>query len=305
LSGHLRCRYRLPAEREEDFVAELAARGTLGAAVGEGGLTLDAYFAPGTPRDIAEPGAEWRAAGVELTAVDTLADEDWLAGWRAAAQPFEVGRRFLLDPREPEEPPPAPGERLLLRLPARAAFGTGSHESTRLALELLEGSGVAGRSVLDVGTGTGVLALAALALGARSATACDVDPVAAIHAGENRRLNRAALAEGASRSPAGAGPTAAPRLGPAVRCLRLWAGGLAALAPGARFDLVLANVLPERILPELPRLAAAVAPGGSLLYSGLLAEREDEVAAAFAGRGLRPADRATAGEWVALKLERS
>jgi ribosomal protein L11 methyltransferase len=284
LSGHLRCRYRLPAEREEDFVAELAARGTLGAAVGEGGLTLDAYFAPGTPRDIAEPGAEWRAAGVELTAVDTLADEDWLAGWRAAAQPFEVGRRFLLDPREPEEPPPAPGERILLRLPARAAFGTGSHESTRLALELLETAPVAGRSVLDVGTGTGVLALAALALDARSAAGCDLDPVAAIHAGENRRLN--GLGAGGGR-------------------LDLWAGGLAALGSGARFDLVLANILPEHILPELPRLAAAVAPGGSLIYSGLLAEREDEVAAAFGGCGLRPADRAAAGEWVALKLERS
>jgi ribosomal protein L11 methyltransferase len=137
--------------------------------------------------------------------------------------------------------------------------------------------------VLDVGTGTGVLAFAALALGARSAAACDVDPVAAIHAGENRRLNREV-------------PGRADGLG-------IWAGGLAALAPGACFDLVLANVLPERILPELPRLAAAVAPGGALIYSGLLAEREDEVAAAFAACGLPPVDRATVGEWVALRLE--
>ena len=281
-SDHLRCRYRLPAECEDEFAAELWERGMLGAEVGEGCRALDAYFPSGTPRAVAEPGAEWRAAGVELTAVETVTDEDWLAPWRAAAQPFEVGRRFLLDPREPGEAPSDRSGRILLRLPARAAFGTGSHESTRLALELLEAAPVAGSSVLDVGTGTGVLALAALALGASAAAACDVDPVAAIHACENRRLNR---------------------LGAAGSRLRLWAGGLAALAPGARFDLVLANVLPERILPELPRLAAAVAPGGALIYSGLLAEREDEIAGAFAGCGLAARGRSEAGEWVALRLE--
>ena len=315
-SGHLRCRYRLPAEFEDGFVAELAERGTLGAEVrevrGDGGelVEIDAWFPFATPHEVGEPGAEWRAAGVELVAVDTPAGEDWLAAWRAAAQPFEAGRRFLLDPREPDEPTPDAGGRILLRLPARAAFGTGSHESTRLALDLLEAAPPAGRSVLDVGTGTGVLALAALALAARSAAACDVDPVAAIHAAENRRLNRdvpgrgtasrrteASIgAGGVSRSGCASGPGGGSRLA-------IWAGGLAALAPAARFELVLANVLPERILPELPRLAAAVGPGGALIYSGLLAEREDEIAAAFAACGLLSRDRATAGEWVALRLE--
>jgi len=286
-AGHLRCRYRLPAEREDGFVAELAARGTLGAEVRNRDdlIELDAWFPPGSPHEIAEPGAEWRAAGVEPIAVETLADEDWLAAWRAAARPFEAGRRFLLDPREPEERPPPPTDRILLRLPARAAFGTGSHESTRLALELLEAAPPVGRTVLDVGTGTGVLALAALALGARSATACDVDPVAAIHAVENRRLNRVVPSGG--------------------RGLTVWAGGLVALAFRARFDLVLANVLPERILPELPRLTAAVDPGGALIYSGLLAERAGEITSVFAACGLAPRDRATAGEWVALRLERT
>jgi ribosomal protein L11 methyltransferase len=303
-SGHLRCRYRLPAEREDGFVAELAERGTLGAEVRDGGgnlIEIDAWFPSESLREVAEPGREWRAAGVELIAVETLADQDWLAAWRAAARPFEAGRRFLLDPREPEEPPPATGERILLRLPARAAFGTGSHESTRLALELLEAAPPAGRTVLDVGTGTGVLAFAALALGAGSAAACDVDPVAAIHAGENRRLNRVVLCGAATTVRSRAGADVEPGAG--GRRPAIWAGGLAALCPDARFDLVLANVLPERILPELSRLAAAVAPGGALIYSGLLAERGDEIAAVFAGCGLAPRDRATAGDWIALRLE--
>ncbi len=250
-----------------------------------GWIEIDAWFPAGTPRETAEPGEAWREAGLELTAVEPVGETDWFAAWRAAARPFEVGRRFLLDPREPDpaaEPASAAG-RIALRLPARAAFGTGSHESTRLALELLETVEVAGRSVLDVGTGTGILAFAALALGARRASACDVDPVAAFHARDNRRLNGAAL-------PAGAG-------------FAVWAGGAGALAPGARFDLLLVNVLPERILPELPRLARATAPGGALIYSGLVAEREAELTAAWAACGLAVRSRAAAGDWVALHLE--
>lgn len=252
-----------------------------------GWIEIDAWFPADTPRETAEPGEAWRAAGVELTAVEPIGETDWFAAWRAAAQPFEVGRRFLLDPREPDLPEtaeaPPSGGRIALRLPARAAFGTGSHESTRLALELLETVDPAGRSVLDVGTGTGILAFAALALGARRAAACDVDPVAAFHARDNRRLNGAAL--------------------PAAARFAVWAGGAGALVPGARFDLLLVNVLPERILPELPRLARATAPGGALVYSGLIAERESELTEAWAASGMAVRGRAAAGEWVALHLE--
>lgn len=262
------------------------------AAIGRSGwVVVDVWFPAATPRQDAEPGAEWREAGVELIDVEAVGETDWLAGWRASARPFGVGERFLLDPREPElaEPagdePPQAGDRFVLRLPARAAFGTGSHESTRLALELLERAGVAGRAVLDIGTGTGVLAFAALALGARTVAAYDLDPVAAFHARVNRRLNDSALPPGAR--------------------LSLWAGGAGTLAPGARFDLLLVNVLPERILGELPFLAAATAPAGALIYSGLVAEREAEMTAAWAGCGMAVADRAVAGDWVALRLERS
>lgn len=306
----LRFRYALPAELEDDFVAELWARGTRGvevagdaaAAAGAGGLELIAYFPPQAGAGVGEPGAVWAARGVALRERGEEPDRDWLAVWRAAARPFTVGRRFRLDPRDPDDPAagatggddegePA-ADRITLRLPARAAFGTGSHESTRLALELLEEvceeTPAAGRRVLDVGTGTGVLALAALALGAASAVAYDADVAAPFHARVNRRLNRRVCrAAGGGR-------------------LRLFAGTTAALrdASGAGFDLLLVNVLPERIRPELPRLAARLAAGGELIYSGLLAECGGEATGWFAALGLAERGRRTAGEWLALRLAR-
>ncbi len=114
-----------------------------------------------------------------------------MATWRVQAGPIQVGEHFLVDPREPEEAtePFETDGRCLIRLPARTAFGTGSHESTRLAVELLEAEDLQGRSVLDVGTGSGILAIAALRLGARSVIALDVDPAAALLLPQTMALN--------------------------------------------------------------------------------------------------------------------
>lgn len=297
--------YTLPRAAADRFVAELWTRGTLGieepaspavAEAEEDLLTLVAYFPPAgagaDPAVAAGTSLPWTDLGVRLDRVEEVPAEDWLAGWRAAARPFTVGRRFLLDPRQPADSedasalPAGPAQRIRLRLPARGAFGTGSHETTRLALELLERQPLTGRSVLDVGCGTGVLAFAAYALGAGRVAGCDVDPVAAFHAVENRRLNRPVLA-----TPPAAGPA-------------FWAGGLAALGGTARFDVVVVNVLPERILGELPRLARAVAADGALVYSGTLTDGADEVARRFADHGLSERRRRAAGEWTALELTR-
>ena len=174
--------------------------------------------------------------------------------------------------------------RRLLRLPARTAFGIGSHPSTSLALELLEGAELAGRAVLDAGTGTGILAFAALVWGAAQVVGFDSDPVAAFQARTNSRLNA---------------------LHPS-----LFAGRAAALAPRQRqgaagtFDVVVANVVPEEILPDLADLLPALAAGGELILSGLPAERADEVAARLAALGLTETGRRLDGEWVALQLVR-
>jgi ribosomal protein L11 methyltransferase len=285
--SYLRRVYRLPAELEESLVADLWQAGTLGVSTEsepDGRLRLTAWFEPESPPP---PGVEHRFH-ISHISDDELPDTDWMAEYRRRALPFPLGRTLLIDPREPEEAETAaavPAGRRLLRLPARTAFGIGSHESTVLALELLEEAELSGRAVLDVGTGTGILAFAALAWGAARVVAFDADPVAVLQARANSRLN----------------------------CLHpvLFAGRAAALAPGylamCLFDLIVINVVPEEILPDLADLLPLLAPGGALILSGLLAERAAEVAARLAACGLRETGetgRLSRGDWTALRLSR-
>ena len=270
-----RLSFRLPPDLEDALVGELWLVGTQGVQSlpgDDGRLRVEAYFPEGTE----ELGLEL-PAGVELAADEILADQDWFAGWRERARPFPVGRTLFIDPREPEEAPEeVPAGRTLLRLPARAAFGTGSHESTSLALELLEETEVAGRRVLDVGTGTGVLAFASLLGGARSVVGFDVDPAAPFHARDNSALN-------------GLHP-------------RFFAGRLAALREHPLFDLALVNVVPEQILPEMPGLVRLLRPGAEAILSGILVERGRQVLDRMRGLGFVERDRRTAGDWAAFRV---
>ena len=276
---HLRRTYLVPPDSEESFAAELWGAGIVGLEERrgpDGAALLDAYFPLGVPPpDL----AGW--TGVEAAGEAAVPDTDWLAAYRERARPFAVGRTLFVDPREPEDGAATPPEgRRLIRLPARGAFGIGSHESTRLLLEMLEDLDLAGLDVLDVGTGTGVLAFAALWRGARSAVAFDCDPAAPFHARDNARLN--ALG---SRAP------------------RLFAGSASSLGRRPRFDLALANVVPEQILPDLAAVAALLRPGGGMLLSGILAERGDEMLAAAGALGLGERGRRADGEWVALHVQ--
>lgn len=284
----LRVTYVVPEDREDEVVAALWARGTTGVQVvdGEGGtVRLLAWFD-------AEP-PDGPVAGCEAVAAEEVPETDWMAPYRALAKPFEVGERLLLDPRDPDLPDAedehaALDGRTVLRIPARAAFGTGSHESTRLALELLEAcelsSVVGGARVLDVGTGTGVLAFAALLLGARTVVAFDVDPAAPCHAWANARLNREPLG---GREPA------------------LFAGTAAALAERAGpFDLALVNVIPEEIADDLPHVLGLLAPAGEAIFSGILGEHGARVLAGLGRSGLDPVAERAAGEWVAFRTRK-
>jgi ribosomal protein L11 methyltransferase len=286
--SYLRRVYRLPAELEESLVADLWQAGTLGVSTEsepDGRLRLTAWFEPeGLPPPAIEHFSH--ISHISLISDNEVPDTDWMAEYRRRAVPFPLGRTLLIDPREPEEaetPAAVPAGRRLLRLPARTAFGIGSHESTVLALELLEEAELSGRAVLDVGTGTGILAFAALAWGAARVVAFDADPVAVLQARANRRLN-------------GLHPL-------------LFAGRAAALAPDP-FDVVVVNVVPEEILPDLADLLPLLAPGGALILSGLLAERAAEVAARLAACGFRETGetgetgRRSRGDWTALRLSR-
>lgn len=216
-----------------------------------------------------------RARKVRHELTTDIAEGDPLEAYRAASQPFAVGRRLWIEPGEPTRAA-APEGRITLRVPASRAFGTGTHASTRLALLALEDETLEGKTVLDVGTGSGVLALAAAAFGARMAVGLDVDADAVIVAREN---------------------LARHVFGGRVR---LYAGPLAACA--GKFDLVVANMLAAEILPEARRLLAGAARHGRVLLSGVTRDREPSVLAKMRAGRWKLDGRRTEGEWISLCL---
>lgn len=223
-------------------------------------------------------GDDLRGRRVRFQLTTDIPEGDPLEAYRAASRPFAVGRRFWVEPAE-DGAAAAPEGRIALRVPASRAFGTGSHASTRLALEALEDETLEGRSVLDVGTGSGVLALAAAALGARRAVGLDVDAGAVFVARENARRH----AFGAR--------------------VRLYAGPVAACA--ARFDLVVANMLADEILAESRGIRARAARRGRVLLSGLTRDREAAVLARMRTGRWKLAGRRAEEEWSSLTLERA
>ena len=240
------------------------------------GSDLVAFF---RDADAARRAAEaLRAREVRHDLTTDISEGDPLEAYRAASQPFPVGRRLWIQPGEPS-PARAPEGRITLRVPASRAFGTGSHASTRLVLLALEDEALEGRSVLDVGTGSGVLALAAAALGARLCVGLDTDAEAVFVAREN--LARHSFGDR----------------------VRFFAGPLAACA--GTFDLVVANMLAGEILPEARRLLGGAARRGRVLLSGITRDREPSVLAKMRTGRWKLDGRRTEGEWISLCLARA
>ncbi len=197
---------------------------------------------------------------------------DWVAESAALRKAVFVDR-YLFDPHEGSlATVPPPGVRRLF-LPAVRAFGTGSHESTRLAVRLLLSEDLRGTRVLDVGCGTGTLAFVAALEGARHVVAFDVDPDAAFATREQARAN------GIPRVSAFAGP-------------------LDAVPNGARFDVVVANMIHEEIEPLLPALRVHLARAGRLLCSGQLGERRGEWEDLLRKEGFRQIRSIQENEWL-------
>ncbi len=285
MATYLRLRFTLTSDSEDRLTAELWSLGTLGlesVSTADGGRQqILAYFEePLQPdvRDRLESRLEWPDA--RLDSVEPLPAADWLAEVRQRARPVKVGGRFLVDSREPEAALEVnPSDRVLLRIPARAAFGTGSHESTQLAVELMEGLPMEGLRVLDVGTGTGILAFAALALGAGEVVGLDIDAAAVLLALENCRLNR--------WSP------------------RLVAGTVECLRAAPRFDLALINVLPDRIRNDLGPISVLLPRGARAVVSGLLVEQREPYLRELAGFGLMEKQSRRSGEWMGCLMEKA
>jgi ribosomal protein L11 methyltransferase len=263
-----------PDGDREALVARLAAAGF--DAFEDTPVALVAYAPDGAVgRAAVEDALRASGLGWEHVTEETVPDQNWNAAWEATIRPTRVGP-FVVAPTWADLPPDL-AALTVLRVDPKMAFGTGYHESTRLALGLVAGRVAPGARVLDVGAGTGVLALAALKTGAASAVGVDIDPWSVENARENAELN-------------GVADRFENRLGSIEE------------VPETGFDLVLANILRVILIPMMPALAARLAPGGTLVLAGILRSERDVMVAAAAASGLAPAEEATENDWWAVAL---
>jgi ribosomal protein L11 methyltransferase len=221
---------------------------------------------------LAAVAGRWPAA-VEAVDLDAALD-----AWRGHARPVVVGRRLVV---HPPWAPPAPGVaagRCPVVIDPGRAFGHGAHASTRLVLAALDDLVRGGERVLDLGCGSGVLAVAALVLGAATAVGVDVDPAALAATVDNGRRNRVAdrltVVEDAAGTP----------------------------APAPGYDLVVANMLLPDLVELAPTVERSLAAGGTAVVSGVLDAQRDRLAAAYRAVGLAPLGSGGEDGWLALTL---
>ncbi|MFS0735947.1 50S ribosomal protein L11 methyltransferase [Sphingomonas sp. 1P06PA] len=220
-------------------------------------------------------------------AIEHIAEADWVTLSQAGLEPIRAGRFHV---RTPSHPDRAPAGTTGFVIEAGRAFGTGHHETTTgclMMLDRLRGSGRRFNDIADVGTGTGLLAFAALSLWpAARAIASDIDPIAIEVSAENAYVNGIRVGRGPGRIELATAPG-------------LDHDRLKARAP---YDLLIANILAGPLIDLAPALSAALLPGGSLILAGLLDTQADRVATAYRRQGLRLADTIQLGDWPTLRL---
>jgi ribosomal protein L11 methyltransferase len=219
-------------------------------------------------------------------------EDDWANAWKRHYAVQRVGRAWVIKP-EWQAYDPAPGDRIL-ELDPGMAFGTGLHPTTQTVLTCLEhlddAGDVAGRAVLDLGTGSGILAVGAVRLGASPVHAWDVDPIAVTAAAHNARLNGVGECVEVELATLG-DPIAATTPVPGH-------------TPQSAYDGILANIVARVIAERATALAAALRPGGWLVTSGIIADRESIAADALIAAGLNQVARHERGDWVTLVWRR-
>ena len=250
---------------------------------------LDAYFeAKPNAKALAQLRALVPSAGGR-PAVERVEEEDWVTLSQQGLEPIRAGRFFVHTPAHRHD---VPAGAVALEIDAGRAFGTGQHETTTgclIALDRLKASGAHFTDILDLGTGSGLIAFAALHLWpAARVAASDIDPVSIEVAAENAAINGIALGRARGR-------------------LEL------AVAPGldhhrlrmrAPYDLVVANILAGPLVALAPSVAGAIAPGGRLVLAGLLRGQAERVAAAYRRQGMMLAKRIDRGDWPTLVMRK-
>ena len=215
-------------------------------------------------------------AGVEYTLnTEGVEHEDWQNAWKQYYHAMDIGRRLAIVPGWEEYDT----DRTVITMDPGMAFGTGTHETTSLCLETLDELVQGGERMLDIGTGSGILAIAALKLGAKEAEGVDIDPMCVRTAGENARRN-----------------------GVAER-LTVLVGDLSDKASGV-YDIITANIVAAAILSLAPAVPALMAPGAKFIASGIIDERRDEVLDGLKAAGLRPVQVKEKRGWVCIICEK-
>lgn len=249
-------------------------------------LTLRAYFPADDRAEAArlqiETGLSYLNMMYPMPAPSyaVVKEADWAEAWKAHYHPVRVGRRLYIRPVWRDDPA-APGD-ISIALDPGMAFGTGTHPTTQLCLEALEDRVKPGSRVLDLGCGSGILAIAAARLGAASVLALDTDPVAVESAQQNIAHNGVAAIVTAQQ------------------------GSLeTVITSPRRFDLLVVNILARTIIAMCAqRLGDVVRPGGTALFSGIIHDQADEVEAALRQTGLLPSARRQQGDWVLIEARR-
>ena len=215
-------------------------------------------------------------AGVEYTLnTEGVEQEDWQNAWKQYYHAMDIGRRLAIVPGWEEYDT----DRTVITMDPGMAFGTGTHETTSLCLETLDELVQGGERMLDIGTGSGILAIAALKLGAMEAEGVDIDPMCVRTAGENARRN-----------------------GVAER-LTVLVGDLSDKASGV-YDIITANIVAAAILSLAPAVPALMAPGAKFIASGIIDERRDEALDGLKAAGLRPVQVKEKRGWVCIICEK-
>lgn len=208
-------------------------------------------------------------------AFNTIESKNWNEEWEKTIKPIQVTDRIVIRPTW-HEYVPTPGQ-IVITIDPKMSFGTGYHETTRLVLRLMEKYVNAGMSLLDVGTGTGVLAIAGVSLGATSAVGVDVDEWSFDNAVENVRLNHV------------------------QDRVRIIHGNLSSV-PAGKFDMIVANIQLNVIVPLLSEMKERLSAAGVLILSGLLLPDEEQIVNGLAGLGLKVCEEMKENEWIALAV---
>ena len=206
--------------------------------------------------------------------VEGMREEDWAESWKQYYKPVPLGKVTIVPAWESYE---AKDGEVIIRMDPGMAFGTGTHETTRLVIRLMQDLPIEGRRVLDVGTGSGILSICASKLGAKSCNAYDIDPMAVKVAREN------CLADGCDNITVGVSDL--------LRGVDL---------SGGRYDFCVANIVADIIIRMLPDVRDYVSEGAPLIFSGIIGERADEVREAVIKTGFTVEKEIKENDWVGM-----